>query len=108
MTRKLLAAVALAGLLAACRSRPVDSAAQDGPAFAAPAGKRAFSLSIDKSQTKFLTPGSLVEVVLIVELPRSDGARETRSEVLAPRAEVLRLRGNWAENTGLVQLAMTP
>lgn len=94
-------------LLAACRAGPVAPSPDDA-AFAAPAGKRAFSLSIDKSQTRFLAPGAAVEVVILVETPRADGTRETRSEPLAPRAEVLRVRKNWAENTGLVQLALTP
>jgi len=102
-----LAALALLAALSACRARPLGGAAAEA-AFAAPAGKRAFSLSIDKSQTKFLAPGCAVELVVLVETPRTDGTRQTRSELLAPHAEVLRLRRGWAENTGLIQLALTP
>lgn len=105
--RPLIAGVCLV-LLGACRARPAGRTAPDEAAFAVPAGKRAFSLTIDKSQTRFLSPGAAVEVVILVETPRADGTRETRSELLVPRAEVLRVRKNWAENTGLIQLALTP
>ncbi|MDE2141874.1 MAG: hypothetical protein KGL74_01090 [Elusimicrobia bacterium] len=100
----LAAAVALGG----CRAKSVDGAAETEPAFAPPAGKRAFSLSIDKSQTEFLSPGDAAEVVVLVETPRSDGSSESRSEVLSPRAEVLRVERDWGDSTGLIQLALTP
>ncbi|OGS36879.1 MAG: hypothetical protein A2506_03815 [Elusimicrobia bacterium RIFOXYD12_FULL_66_9] len=108
MTNRHLFAVASLALLAACGPRPSGRTAPDDAAFAVPAGKRAFSLTIDKSQTKFLAPGEAVEVVILVETPRTDGTSETRSELLAPHAEVLRVRRSWAENTGLIQLALTP
>lgn len=107
MTKKLLAAALLA-LPGACRDRGPQSAPKEDAAYAPPAGRRAFSLSIDKSQTQFLSPGEAVEIVILVETPRADGTRETRAEILAPRAEVLRVRRDWAENTGLVQLALSP
>jgi Flp pilus assembly protein CpaB len=75
------AVLALAAALSACR------AARRGapqPAFAPPPGKRAFSLSIDKSQTRFLKPGDAVE------------------------AEVLRVEGDWSDDSGLISLALTP
>lgn len=105
--KPLPALLVLAAALAACRPQPRDGAAAEA-AFAPPPGKRAFSLSIDKSQTRFLAPGDAAEVVMLVETPRSDGSSETRSEVLSPRAEVLRVRPDWGETTGLVQLALTP
>lgn len=77
-------------------------------AFQPPAGKRAFSLSIDKSQVLFLEPGDAVEVVVLADSPRADGGSESRSEVVAPRAEVLRVSRDWGEDSGLVQLALTP
>ena len=98
MTNRHLFAVASLALLAACGPRPSGRTAPDDAAFAVPAGKRAFSLTIDKSQTKFLAPGEAVEVVILVETPRTDGTSETRSELLAPHAEVLRALGDaaWA------------
>jgi Flp pilus assembly protein CpaB len=107
MTRLLAAALLLAAL-AGCRARPVDAPAEPEAAFAPPAGKRAFSLSIDKSQTRFLEPGDAAEVVILVETPRADGMNETRSEVLSARAEVLRVRRDWSDDSGLVSLALTP
>ena len=109
MTRPLLCAVlALAAALGACRAKPLDSAAEPEAAFAAPAGKRAFSLSIDKSQTRFLAPGDAAEIVILIETPRADGLNETRSEVLSPKAEILRVRRDWSDDSGLVSLALTP
>jgi Flp pilus assembly protein CpaB len=109
MTRPLIAAaLALAAALAACRAKPPEAAAEPETAFAPPAGKRAFSLSIDKSQTRFLAPGDAAEVVILIETPRADGLNETRSEVLSPRAEVLRVRRDWSDDSGLVSLALTP
>ncbi len=109
MTRSLAAAVlALAASLAACRGKPQAAAAAHETVFAPPAGKRAFSLSIDKSQTRFLEPGDAAEVVILIETPRADGLSETRSEVLSPRAEVLRVRRDWSDDSGLVSLALTP
>lgn len=107
---RILPAMALLALaaLGACRAKPLDKGAEPEAAFAPPAGKRAFTLSIDKSQAKFLNPGDAAEVVMLVRTDRSDGTSETRSEVLAPRAEVLRVRRDWAETAGLVQLALTP
>lgn len=95
----------LAALLASCRpAPPADPLA----AFEPPAGKRSFALAIDRSQTQFLAPGDAVEVMIMVETPKSDATSETRSESLAARAEVLRIKGDWAEGTGLVALALTP
>src|SRR5579859_6135047 len=106
--RRGLAAGAALVLLAACRPRPVVTPAETEAAYAPAPGRRAFSLSIDKSQSRFLSPGDAVEVVILIQTPRADGTSETRSEVLAPRAEVLRARQDWAENTGLVQLGLSP
>jgi Flp pilus assembly protein CpaB len=108
MTRPLAAALLLAAALAGCRTKPREAAAEPELSYAPPAGKRAFSLSIDKSQTRFLAPGDAAEVVILIETPRADGLNETRSEVLASRAEVLRVRRDWGEDSGLVSLALTP
>jgi Flp pilus assembly protein CpaB len=109
MTRSLAAAVlVLAAGLAGCRAKPVAPPAEADLAFAPPAGKRAFSLSIDKSQTRFLMPGDAAEIVILIETPRADGLNETRSEVLSPHAEVLRVRRDWSDDSGLVSLALTP
>lgn len=93
----------LAAVLAACRPAPPG-----GPAYEPPAGKRAFALVVDKSQARFLVPGDAVEVVLIVDTTRPDAEVESRSEVLAPRAEVLRVKNDWSGQTGLVALALSP
>ena len=108
MKIRALAVLALAAALAGCRARPLERAEEPDAAFAPPAGKRAFSLSIDKSQTQFLSPGDAAEVVILIESPRADGLGETRSELLAPRAEVLRVRRDWSDDSGLVSLALTP
>ncbi len=97
----LLAAVLLAG---SCRPRK----SAPGPAYAPPPGKRAFSLSIDAAQTRFLKAGDCVQVVLLMAVTRPDGSGDARSEVLAPAAEVLRVDRGWARDAGLVQLALTP
>jgi Flp pilus assembly protein CpaB len=102
------AALALSAALAGCRAKPRENPAPPGAAFAPPAGKRAFSLSIDKSQTQFLEAGDAAEVVMLIEAPRADGLSETRSEVLSPRAEVLRVRRDWSDDSGLIELALTP
>ena len=102
------AVLALAAALAACRVKPPAAAAAPEIAYAPPPGKRAFSLSIDKSQTRFIKPGDAAEIVILIETPRADGLSETRSEVLSPRAEVLRLRRDWSDDSGLVSLALTP
>ncbi len=102
------AALALAAALAGCRAKPLDRPDESDAAFAPPAGKRAFSLAIDKSQTQFLSPGDAAEVVILISTPRADGLSETRSEVLAPRAEILRVRRDWNDDSGLVALALTP
>jgi Flp pilus assembly protein CpaB len=102
--RTLLAAVLLLG---ACRPAPTGPGADDAR-YSPPKGRRAFTLSIDKSQTQFLSAGDTVELTMLADSPRSDGASETRSEILAPRAAVLRVRRDWAENTGLVSLALSP
>jgi Flp pilus assembly protein CpaB len=108
MKRPVAAAVlALAAGLAACRAKP-PAAAEPEAAFSPPSGKRAFSLTIDKSQTRFLAPGDAAEIVILIETPRADGLNETRSEVLSPRAEVLRVRRDWSDASGLVSLALTP
>ena len=88
----------------ACRQAPSDPLA----AYMPPAGKRAFSLSLDKSQTQFLSPGDAVEIMIMVETPKADATSETRSETLAARAEVLRVKNDWSEGTGLIALALTP
>ena len=106
--KKLIALFALAAALGACRAKSLDRPGEAEAAFAPPSGKRAFSLSIDKSQTQFLSAGDAVEVVMLVETPRSDGTSESRSESLSARAEVLRMRRDWGESTGLIQLALTP
>jgi Flp pilus assembly protein CpaB len=109
MINRALAAAALAVLtLAACKAKPIDGAAEAEAAFAPPAGKRAFSLAIDKSQTRFLSAGDAVEVVMLLGSPRSDGLSETRSEALSPRAEVLRVDRDWGDDDGLISLALTP
>jgi Flp pilus assembly protein CpaB len=109
MTMKELAALlALAAALGACRAKPIDRSGEPEAAFAPPPGKRAFSLSIDKSQTQFLSPGDAAEVVMLIETPRSDGSSESRSEVLSARAEILRVERDWGESSGLIQLALTP
>lgn len=97
----------LAAGLCACRaSAPSDEA--DGVALTPPLGKRAFSLSVDKSQTDFLAPGDSIEIEVLLDAPRADGGSESRSEVLAARAEVLRVSRDWGEDTGLLQVALTP
>jgi Flp pilus assembly protein CpaB len=109
MKTRPLAAAALAVLtFAACRARPQSADAPGDAAFAPPSGKRAFSLSIDKSQTRFLAPGDEAEVVMLIQSPRADGLSETRSEVLSSRAEILRVSPDWGDETGLVSLALTP
>ena len=106
--QQLLTVAALTAALAGCRARHPKLPAESDAAYAPPSGKRAFSLSIDKSQTQFLAPGDAAEVVILIETPRSDGGAETRSEILAPRAEVLRVRRGWSDDSGLIQLALTP
>jgi Flp pilus assembly protein CpaB len=97
--------LALILAFAACRAAPpLDTLA----AFEPPAGKRAFSLAIDKSQTQFLAPGEAVEVMIMVVTPRADATSETRSDILAPRAEVLRVKNDWSSGMGLVSLALSP
>jgi Flp pilus assembly protein CpaB len=92
-------------VLAACRrAPPADPLAAYEPL----AGKRAFSLAIDKSQTQFLAPGDSVEVMIMVETPRADATSDARSETLAARAEVLRVKNDWSAGTGLVALALSP
>jgi Flp pilus assembly protein CpaB len=108
MRTRTAALLALTAVLAGCRARPLPSAEEESAAFAPPAGKRAFTMSIDKSQTQFLSPGDAAEVVILIETPRADGMNETRSEVLAPRAEILRVRRDWNDDSGLVALALTP
>ncbi len=65
-------------------------------------------MAIDKSQTQFLAPGDAVEIMIMVQTPRSDATSETRSETLAARAEVLRVKNDWSEGTGLIALALSP
>ena len=108
MTRRTAAVLALAAALGACRAKPLEPASEPEPAFAAPAGKRGVAVAIDKSQTRFLNPGDAAEVVILIQTPRADGMSETRSEVLAPRAEVLRIERDWSDDDGLVMLALTP
>jgi Flp pilus assembly protein CpaB len=97
--------IALVLTLASCRAAPpLDPQTSYEP----PAGKRAFSLAIDKSQTQFLTSGEAVEIMIMVVTPRADATSETRSEVLAARAEVLRVKNDWSSGMGLVSLALSP
>ena len=103
-----VSALALAAALAGCRAKTLERGDEPDSAFPPPAGTRAFSLSIDKSQTQFLAPGDAAEVVILIETPRADVMSETRSEVLAPRAEILRVRRDWNDDSGLVSLALTP
>ena len=99
------ALILLAAALAACRPAPPPDA---GASFHPPDGKRAFSLAIDKSQTRFLAPGDAVEIMIMVETPRADATSDIRSEPLSARAEVLRVDNGWSEGTGLVALALAP
>jgi Flp pilus assembly protein CpaB len=108
MNRLHAAALAVLAALAACRQKPAEPPAESEAALAPPAGRRGFTLSIDKSQTKFLAPGDAVEIAILVETPRADGTREARSEVLAPRAEVLRVERGWSDDDGLAQVALSP
>jgi Flp pilus assembly protein CpaB len=95
-------------LLGACRASNSSEAESGGAALAPPTGKRAVSLTLDKSQTEFLSPGDVAEIVVLVETPRPDGGAETRSEVLAGRAEVLRVARDWGEDAGLISVALSP
>lgn len=97
------AAILIALLLAGCRAKPPADLALEPPA-----GKRAFSLAIDKSQTQFLAAGDSVELMLLVVTSREDASSETRSEPLSARAEVLRVRHGWSGGAGLIALALTP
>lgn len=108
MTRRSAVALAFAAALCACRAKPLEPAAEPEASFAPPAGKRGVAVAIDKSQTRFLSPGDAAEVVILIQTPRADGMSETRSEVLAPRAEILRLNRDWNDDDGLVMLALTP
>ena len=96
--------ILLALALAACRAEPP---ADRLIAFETPVGKRAFSLSIDKSQTQFLAPGDAVEIMIMVVTPKADATSDTRSETLSVRAEVLRVKNDWSEGTGLIALALS-
>ena len=69
-------AAALAVLLLAGACRPKKPSA--GPAYAPPPGKRAFSLSIDAAQTRFLKAGDAVQVVLLMDVTRPDGLLRSR------------------------------
>lgn len=99
--RPLLLAALLAAQLTACARAP------DGARFQPPSGKRALSVSVDRSQALFLEPGDAVEVSLLIESLRPDGTTETVSETVARSAAVLRVRRDWGQDTGLVQLALT-
>ena len=102
--KKALLLLALA--VGACRptAAPVDPLA----AFEPPQGKRAFSLAVDKSQTQFLKAGDAVEMLVTVTTPKADATSETKTETLSARAEVLRVKNDWSEATGLIALALTP
>ena len=108
MTRRSAAVLALAAALCACRAKTLEPAAEPQAAFAPPSGKRGVAVAIDKSQTRFLSPGDAAEVVILIQTPRADGMNETRSEVLSSRAEILRVDRNWSDDDGLVILALTP
>lgn len=95
----------IALLLASCHAKPP---ADPLAAYEPPADKRAFSLVIDKSQTQFLAAGDAVEVMIMVVTPKADATSDTRSEVLSARAEVLRVKSDWSEGTGLIALALSP
>lgn len=104
----LLAVLPVLAALAACRAKPAPAPETPEVAFAPPTGRRAFALSLDKSQTRFLSPGDAVEIDVLVETPRADGTAVSRTETLAARAEVLRVEGDWSDDDGLVQLALSP
>ena len=108
MTRPIAAAVVLAAALCACRAKTLAPAAEPEAAFSPPSGKRGVAVAIDKSQTRFLSPGDSAEVVILIQTPRADGMNETRSEVMAARAEILRVNRSWSDEDGLVMLALTP
>ncbi len=93
-------------LMCACRPKSFSTLAEGH--FAPPAGKRAVSVAVDRSQVEFLTPGDAVEIVILTHMSRSDGSDDSKSEMLAARAEILRLDREWGESTGLVSLALTP
>lgn len=78
------------------------------PGYAPPAGKRGVSLPVAPGQAVYLAPGDLVELVVLSEGTRPDGSPDPRSEVVAPRAEVLRVSPSWSKDAALVQLALTP
>lgn len=92
--------------VAACRPAPapVDPLA----AYEPPEGKRSFALAVDKSQTQFLKAGDAVEVLVTVTTPKADATSDTRTETLSARAEVLRVKNDWSEGTGLIALALSP
>ncbi len=99
------ASLLLAFALAACSAKPP---ADPLAAYEPPEGKRSFSLAVDKSQTQFLAAGDSVEILIMVETARADATSDTRSETLSPRAEVLRVKRDWSEGTGLIALALSP
>lgn len=103
-----LAVLSVCVAFAACRRKSEPAPETPEVAFAPPAGRRAFALSIDKSQTRFLSPGDAVEIDVLVATPRADGTSISRTETLAARAEVLRVEGDWSDDDGLVQLALSP
>ncbi len=103
-----LAVLAVFAALASCRRKPEPAPEAPEVAFAPPPGRRAFALSIDKSQTRFLSPGDAVEIDVLVATPRADGTAVSRTETLAGRAEVLRVEDDWSDDDGLVQLALSP
>lgn len=95
-------ALLLAVLMSACRADRSERVYEPAP------GKRAFSLAVDKTQTRFLSPGDEVEALLLIDTPRPDAGHDARSQVLTPRAQVLRVKNDWSEGTGLIALALTP
>ena len=107
-TSALAATLAALALSTACRRKPAEPSAAPEVVYAPPEGRRAFSLSIDKSQTRFLSPGDDAEVSVLVSVPRADGASESRLETLAARAQVLRVDDDWSDDDGLIQLALSP
>lgn len=93
-------ALLLAAALAACR--PLS------PGLSPPAGKRGVSLPVAPGQARHLAAGELAQLVVITEGTRADGSPDPRSELIAPRAELLRVSPSWSKEAALVQLALTP
>ncbi|MDX6769756.1 MAG: RcpC/CpaB family pilus assembly protein [Elusimicrobiota bacterium] len=79
-----------------------------GPGYAPPAGKRGVTVPVAPGQARYLQPGDTVELVVLTDGTRPDGAPDPRSESVAPDAEVLRVDAAWSKENALVQVALTP